>query len=76
MTRSLLLGTALMLAIAVLADCLAIGGSDKTVTRPPTLGREFIDLKAALNDGAITEEEYNRAKAYLMREYRSLAATR
>jgi hypothetical protein len=50
-----------------LMGCLVIG----TTTRerplpPPTVGQELLDLQAALESGAISQEEFDRAKRALI----------
>ena len=50
-------------AIAALQGCVAAGGSK---SQCPTLGRQLIDLKAALDAGAISESEYRSVKASLL----------
>ena len=53
-------------AAVVLSGCVAaFGGTDKTV--PPTLGKELTDLPVAPENGAINDEEYDRARAALGR---------
>ena len=51
-------------AIAALQGCVAVGGTSRN--EAPTLGRQLIDLKAALDAGAISETEYHTAKAQLL----------
>lgn len=51
-------------ALTLLPSCIGIGGTSNT-TRP-TVGQELIDLKAALDRGAITQAEYAQQKAILM----------
>lgn len=53
-------------ALAALPGCVAVGGARHS--SPPTLGRQLIDLKAALDAGAMTESEYADAKSRLLRE--------
>jgi len=51
-------------ALAGSPGCVAVGGARNEA--PPTLGRQLIDLKAALDTGAISESEYNSAKSRLL----------
>lgn len=51
-------------AIAALQGCVAVGGT--TRTESPTLGKQLIDLKAALDAGAISEPEYQQAKSQIL----------
>lgn len=53
-------------ALSALPGCVAVGGARQS--SPPTLGRQLIDLKAALDAGAMTEAEYAEAKARLLRD--------
>ena len=55
------------LAVALgLTGCIAIGGSSKTYK--PTVGEELVDLKAALDSGAIDQAEYAEAKQRLLKQ--------
>ena len=47
-----------------MAGCLAIGNSPSV--QKPTAGQELVDLKMALDKGAITQGEYDRRKAELL----------
>ena len=44
------------------AGCIAVGGTSNR----PTRGQELIDLKAALDRGAINEGEYETTKSQIM----------
>ena len=48
--------------VAGLGGCIAIGGSSSR----PTKGQELIDLKAALDRGAITEADYETTKSQIL----------
>ena len=61
--KKIALMTVLAVALA-LPGCLAIGAGGR-IHRPPTIGREFIDLKKAHDSGAISDKEYARHKAKL-----------
>ena len=52
-------------AIAALQGCVAVGGTARSES--PTLGKQLIDLKAALDSGAISENEYQTAKQLLLK---------
>ena len=61
--------TALMLmvllaALALTPGCIAIGKSPVTAT--PTLGKELEELKDAYDTGAISKEEWEKAKKTLL----------
>lgn len=63
MTRSFIL-CALLLCMALPA-CVAVDGSTKNSARP-TAGQELMDLKTALDKGAISREEYEQKKAQIL----------
>ncbi len=56
--------TAAVLIGGTLPACVAVGGSRRV--EEPTVGKQLIDLKAALDVGAITESEYAAKKATLL----------
>lgn len=56
------LAVALVIGVAGLGGCVAVGGSDKR----PTKGQELIDLKTALDRGAIDQKEYDVTKSQIM----------
>ncbi len=64
MTRTTLLGLAVLLGGlgAGPAGCIAVGGTSPQ----PTVGQQLIDLKAALDRGAVTPPEYEAKKAQLL----------
>ena len=53
-----------ILLTAGLAGCIAVGGTSNS--QRPTTGQELVDLKLALDKGAITQAEYDQKKAELM----------
>ena len=64
MIRSLAIVFALVVATSVLSSCIAIGGTQND--HRPTAGQELIDLKAALDKGAITQQEYDQKKEQIL----------
>lgn len=52
-----------LIGATALQGCVAVGSSKQ---ENPTLGRQLIDLKAALDAGAMTEAEYNSTKQQLL----------
>lgn len=54
----------LLAALALTPGCIAIGKSP--VTSLPTLGKELEELKDAYDTGAITQEEWEKAKKTLL----------
>ncbi|MBI3325258.1 MAG: SHOCT domain-containing protein [Nitrospinae bacterium] len=67
MLKSLVLAAVLILGMSVSQGCIGIGSGPKT-QQQPTVGQELMDLKAAFDRGAITEEDYNKKKAELLRK--------
>jgi len=61
MRRAVLLPGLWMLLTAI-GGCIAVGGS----SNQPTRGQELIDLKAALDRGALTQAEYDTSKANIV----------
>lgn len=59
-TAKIAIPVAAMTALISLGGC-AWGNSPRI--QQPTLGQQMIDLKRSLDDGAITEKEYERSKA-------------
>jgi hypothetical protein len=53
-------------AIAALQGCVAVGSTTRSDV--PTLGKQLIDLKAALDSGAINETEYSTAREQLLKQ--------
>ncbi|MCG8400354.1 MAG: SHOCT domain-containing protein [Firmicutes bacterium] len=64
--QRLIIGIALTTALLLTSGCIAIGGRNETSTNPPTLGKELIDLKTAHEQGALTDAEFENAKAQLI----------
>jgi len=54
----------LSLILVVLGGCSIGGGSHPRIIEP-TLGQELLDLQKALDDGAITTDEYHHLKRRL-----------
>ena len=54
----------LLLAVAFVCSGCVWGNSPKV--QQPTMGQEMIDLKRAVDDGAISTKEYDRAKSDLL----------
>jgi len=51
------------LSVIMLGGCLAVGGSRTSTAVQPTTGQELIDLKRALDCGAITQAEFESERA-------------
>jgi hypothetical protein len=58
MNRSLTLGTLIGICVA-LAGC---GSSTRVVQSHDTCGKQMTDLQDALNSGAMTQHEYDKAR--------------
>ena len=54
----------LVAALAAVSGCVGVGGTENTVR--PTAGQELIDLKTALDKGAINQAEYDQKKAQIL----------
>ena len=52
-----------------MADQRIEGGGGKNINYNTTIGQEFIDLKQALDSGAITQEEYDELKLKIIERY-------
>lgn len=50
--------------ILVTSGCIGVGGRVETTV--PTMGKQLVDLKTALDSGALTEQEYEQAKAQII----------
>lgn len=48
-----------------LGGCFFHGGTQEHINRP-TLGQELTDLKAALDEGAVSQQEYQKKKEKLI----------
>ena len=59
------LSAAAVLAIALsLGGCIAVGGTSNA--QKPTTGQQLVDLKMALDKGAISQAEYDKQKAEIL----------
>jgi hypothetical protein len=59
---SRVLSVVVLVGAACLGGCIAVGGSDKR----PTKGQELIDLKTALDRGAINQADYDTTRTQIM----------
>ena len=56
----------LVLALmTTMVSCIAVGSGGKKIEQKPTLGQEFLDLKKARDEGAISKQEYKEIKEKL-----------
>jgi hypothetical protein len=54
-------------AMLLLSGCvLGVGSGAKTITQPPTLGQQLVDLQKAKDAGAINDTEFQAQKAKLL----------
>lgn len=66
---------ALFVTLAVtMAGCMYHGGTQDI--HPPTTGQELLDLRSALDNGAISEQEYAHKKQQLLSNRQAPAADR
>ena len=60
-------------AVLVVAICLSLGGclaiGNSPQVQKPTVGQELVDLKVALDKGAITQGEYDMKKAQILQKH-------
>lgn len=56
----------ILCSMLTLSGCLFIGGGGKTVTTNPTMGQQLQELKEARDRGAISEDEYQKAKQRML----------
>ena len=61
------------LIATISTGCLAVGGSKHSES--PTLGKQLLDLKTALDNGAVTEQEYAAEKAKMLQQPAPAAPT-
>jgi len=61
------LPTLLLASALTMGGCYFHGGTQEHVNTP-TLGKELTELKAALDEGAISRQEYDRKKSVLINE--------
>lgn len=54
-------------ALTLLSGCIAVGGTRSSSAIQPTSGQQLIDLKRALDCGAITPAEYDAKKAQILK---------
>ncbi|WP_157960414.1 SHOCT domain-containing protein [Marinimicrobium alkaliphilum] len=66
MNNKIILASLLASSLAM-GGCFFHGGSHEHVNLP-TLGQELTDLQVAFDKGAISQQEYEREKARLLRE--------
>jgi uncharacterized membrane protein len=59
--------SALVLSLIVTAGC--GGGSTSVQAQTTTMGQELTDLKKAYDSGVITEKEYEKSKAKILKRY-------
>ena len=64
--RTLAWSLCLVGGLAVLSGCGGGGADSETNVRTTTQGQELLDLKAALDSGAITQEEYDEQREKIL----------
>jgi len=68
-SRLLMLSPALLLAAFLVVGCGGGGAKVQSSTTTTTMGQELTDLKKAYDDGTITESQYEKAKAKILKRY-------
>lgn len=63
----ILFAAGLAVALGSLAGCVLVGGTSHRAPSP-TAGQELIDLKKALDTGAISESEYDSMRKHVLHE--------
>lgn len=63
-SKILLIAVLLAPLLATVSGCIALGGGSKITN--PTLGEELTSLKIAHDQGAVSDIEYENAKAKLL----------
>lgn len=63
----------LLASSLTLGGCFFHGGTQEHINSP-TLGQELTDLKTALDEGAISQQEYQSKKARLISEHQNQIA--
>lgn len=64
MLNKSILGAAVIALALGLSAC---GGGSTTVKQTDTQGKQLMDLKGAYDSGVITEKEYNKTKAQILK---------
>lgn len=64
MLNKSILGAAVVVVALGLSAC---GGSTTTVKQTETQGQQLMDLKAAYDSGVISEKEYEKTKAQILK---------
>ena len=59
----------IMVLMSTMVSCIAVGSGGKKVENQPTLGQQFMDLKKAHDEGAISNEEYAELRKKLKKAY-------
>ena len=67
--KKLIIAIVFIAFIASLVGCMGVQGGTEQIKEEQTLGQELIDLKKAQEEGAITNEEYEKLKKQLMDKY-------
>ncbi len=66
MKQAALLMIAAVLVAGGLSGCAMFNRGMMTYTRTTTMGKELVDLKDAKDKGALTDEEYTKAKKAIL----------
>ena len=63
--KKIIVNIFVIILIATLVSCIAVGSGGKKIEQQPTLGQELLDLKKARDEGAISDQEYHEMKEKL-----------
>ena len=67
--KKLILVIVFIAFIATVPGCVGVQGGTEQIREEQTLGQELIDLKKAQEEGAITNEEYEKLKKQLIEKH-------
>lgn len=59
--------TTASLGVFLLTGCIVIGGTRKSTEVQPTTGQQLVDLKRALDCGALTPDDYEVQRARVLK---------
>ena len=65
--KRLLIATVALTLVLGLASC-GRGGKQTTTVTTTTTGQQLIDLQKALDDGAVTQKEYDRKRKEILKD--------
>lgn len=66
--KRLLIATVTLTVVLGLTSCGHRGGKQTTNVSTTTTGQQLIDLQSALDDGAITQKEYDKKRKEILKD--------